>query len=74
MKNVIWDATLDNRYECSVERISEYGGNLRVFDIKTSSVLLEEEVPLAYGAKFGPDMEDIIQWQNKVVDLIDGKN
>lgn len=35
-------------------------------------VLERQNVGLSYGALFGPDVEDVLDWQQRAVDFIDG--
>jgi len=72
MEKPIWTATLDERYECNVTRNSHYSGQLKVFDNQEKKYLYDEEVRLSYGATFGPDAIDVVEWQDKVVEIVDG--
>ncbi len=67
----IWQATLDDRYDCRVERINEAHGLLTVNDTTNNQVLLSREVTLAYGAAFGPDVEDVAAWEDWCVEAVD---
>ena len=67
---IVWEAKLDEVYDCKVTRIDDYKGNLTVIDM-FDRVLLEEEVGLMYGATFGPDVSDVALWENKCVEVID---
>jgi hypothetical protein len=67
---VVWEAQLDEVYDCKVTRIDEYKGKLTVID-QFDRVLLEEEVGLMYGAMFGPDIADVSHWEDKCVEVID---
>lgn len=69
----IWEAQLDNRYDCTVERLDAYQGLLKVQDTQENRTLLEEHVSLAYGAQFGPDIDDVRTWEDKCVEIVDGK-
>jgi hypothetical protein len=71
-EQIIWTATLDDRYECKVTRNSHYSGQLKVFDNQEKKYLYDEEVRLSYGATFGPDAVDVVEWQDKVVEIVDG--
>ena len=72
-EQIIWTATLDDRYECNVTRNSHYSGQLKVFDNQEKKYLYDEEVRLSYGATFGPDAVDVVEWQDKVVEIVDGR-
>jgi hypothetical protein len=67
---VVWEAKLDEVYDCKVTRIDEYKGRLTVTDL-FDKVLLDEEVTLTYGASFGPDISDVALWEDKSVEVID---
>lgn len=68
---VIWQATLDDRYDCRVERINEAHGRLQVLDTTDQRMLLLKEVTLAYGAAFGPDVDDVADWEQWCVEAVD---
>jgi hypothetical protein len=67
----VWRATADNgRFVARVVRDTEgrsdpdswYHGILTAHDTRDGRELLRRPVVLAYGARFGPDMEDVEQW------------
>ena len=67
---IIWEAQLDEVYDCKVTRIDEHTGKLTVID-QFDRVLIEEEVGLMYGAMFCPDISDVSIWRDKCVEVID---
>ncbi len=67
--DALWEADLDDIYHCEVTRKTASLGVLRI--TKGSETLLEKEVSLAYGAAFGPDIDDVMQWQNDCLDFVD---
>ena len=77
MEIEIWKSTLDKRYLCRVVRIQRrgvkdgYAGKLTVTDTRHDSVIYEQAVGLAYGAAFGPDVDDVRQWEDLCVDVVD---
>jgi len=71
MIDLIWEATLDNQYKCQVIRLNEVHGQLSVVDNKTDNKLLERPVTLSYGARFGPDVDDLYYWQELCVETVD---
>jgi hypothetical protein len=74
MIDMLWDQTLDEgTYRGRVERVSGYRGRLIVTRVADEEVLLDEEVGLAYGAKFGPDMDDVMDWQKKTIAAVDNQ-
>jgi len=72
---VIWSAILDQRYKCEVQRTEPYKGELLVFDGKENDKLIHEvQLPISYNAQFGPDIVDVAEWQDIIIQTIDGKN
>lgn len=69
---IVWQAKLDEKYGCAVARIAERQGRLVVTNEETKEVLLDKQVPLAYGALFGPDMSDVTEWQELCIAVVDG--
>lgn len=67
----VWEAKLDNRYQCEVERVHDYAGRLTVTDTTNGAVLLNEEVTLSFAAMFGPDVADVADWQEKCAAAVD---
>ncbi len=67
----IWQAKLDDRYDCLVTRVNEAHGQLTVTDNTDKKVLLEREVTLAYGAQFGPDVDDVADWEEWCIQTVD---
>lgn len=71
-KDVIWQAELDGKYDCRVTRIDPVRGQLTV---RCGEVeILSEVVSLAYGAIFGPDIDDLQDWQYKCLAVVDRMN
>lgn len=68
----IWEARLDDRYDCQVTRINEAHGHLTVTDTTNKEILLSNEVTLSYGARFGPDVDDVADWEVRCVQAVDG--
>ncbi len=56
--NIIWQNTLDGKYECYVLRQTDAYGILRMTDTETSEVVLDREVPTS---KYFKD-RDILEW------------
>ena len=67
----VWETSLDERYDCKVERVEQYMGRLTVVDTAASVLLLEETVSLAYDAVFGPDVADVALWQEMCIKAVD---
>jgi hypothetical protein len=68
---VIWETGLDGKYSCTVTRNSERMGQLRVRDKATGAVILDKEVSLSYGAAFGPDVDDVMDWEDACIMAVD---
>lgn len=72
MSEVIWWGTVDNnKFDCHVYRVDENTGHFVVKVVDSGEELVNETVPLAYGAPFGPDVEDVCEWQGVALEAID---
>ena len=70
--NIVWRCKLDNRYLIEVQRTGERNAKLSVFDHERSDEEIASwDVELSYGAIFGPDVDDVSTWQEKVADFVD---
>lgn len=69
---IIWTSTLDGRYTVAVRRLAESRGELTIHD--GDKLLHREEVGLAYGAIFGPDVDDLGKWQDIATKVVDNLN
>ncbi|MEW6635469.1 MAG: hypothetical protein AB1425_01495 [Actinomycetota bacterium] len=67
--DVVWRSKLDGKYDVYVERTDDYTGVLKI--AMGEEVLHSEEVALAYGALFGPDVDDVADWQERAVRVVD---
>jgi hypothetical protein len=71
-ENLVWWTRLDDRYQVEVHRNPSTRPQLLVFDREQDmEVVHSEDVTLAYDARFGPDVDDVIQWQECVINVID---
>lgn len=68
----VWEAKLDGRYQCEVNRIDDYTGRYTITDEESGKVLYDNIVTLSYGAQFGPDVDDVCNWENIAMDIVDG--
>lgn len=69
-EDTIWESTVDDgRYHASV--VQQPGEKAHLVLREGDEVLLDEVVSLAYGAIFGPDVDDVAQWQERVIEVID---
>ena len=73
-KDIVWHSKLDERYLIEVRRTGSHTANLFIFDHNDEDKELTSfEVTLFYGAQFGPDVADVTEWQEKVIDFIDNR-
>jgi hypothetical protein len=69
---LVWGGIVDRRYISEVQRVTNQIGQLLVFDTRTlNEIIHQQEVNLSYGAQFGPDMADIEEWKDMVLQVID---
>jgi len=66
----VWTSTLDDRYIVAVRRLAEYRGKLTIRE--GDKLIHHQEVGLAYGAIFGPDVDNIREWQEIALKVVDG--
>jgi hypothetical protein len=69
--DLVWTSLLDGRYTVAVTRTTPYCGELTIAE--GANVLFRKEVSLAYDARFGPDVADVVSWQCDVITFIDGR-
>ena len=73
-EDVVWEATVDGHtWLAKVVGMesNEYRGILTVTRVSDDKEILREEVGLSYGAKFGPDVDDVNLWAQMVIGAID---
>lgn len=68
----VWEAKLDNIYNCFVERTGDYAGKLKIE--KDNTIVFEKDVSMMYNAIFGPDIADVNDWEQTCIDYVDGLN
>ncbi|KKQ32205.1 MAG: hypothetical protein US45_C0025G0008 [Candidatus Nomurabacteria bacterium GW2011_GWA1_37_20] len=69
---LVWRSKLDDRYLIEAHRIDNRNGKIFAFDHnKNDQEIFSMDVGLSYGAMFGPDVADVQEWQEKVIDFID---
>lgn len=69
--DTIWTNTLDaGAWHAEVIGTEPGHGLLRVLDAN-GVVVHSENVSLAYGAIFGPDVDDVETWKNRVTEVVD---
>ena len=68
--NVVWKNQVDNKYDVSVESGEDaYKGFLVIR--AGEKELHREAVCIGYGARFGPDINDVFVWENRCLEVID---
>lgn len=70
--DIIWESTMDSKYDVKVIGDGDYKGKLQIYE--GEKLLMEEPVGLAYGAIFGPDIDDVAQWQERAIEFVDKIN
>lgn len=72
MADIVWSGTVDDgTWLAQVVRTAEYEGRLTVTRVSDNEVILDELVGLSYMALFGPDVSDVVEWQDKAIEAID---
>lgn len=70
--NTVWQNTVDGgTWGAKVVRTKPYTGILTVWHVESGDEILSEEVGLMADALFGPDVDDVLSWQEKAIDAID---
>ncbi|MEE9214656.1 MAG: hypothetical protein V3U54_07655 [Thermodesulfobacteriota bacterium] len=71
-EDIIWWSKLDNRFLIQVRRLRENEATMCIFDHDNDDEMMScEQVSLAYGAIYGPDVADIATWQERAVEIVD---
>lgn len=71
---VVWKSRLDMKWDVRVKEVvegDETAAWLEIVDIATEEVVFTKPVSLAYGAIFGPDSDDVAEWQALAVSVVD---
>lgn len=73
--DLVWYGDIDNSaFRVIVPRIDESTGSLQVYDMRdpsTPKLLHKEDVTLYFGAPFGPDVSNVMEWQEKALEVVD---
>ena len=56
-EQIVWQATLDGRYEVVVVRVGPYRGKQTIYD--AGDTIFGKDVGLMCNAQFGPDIADV---------------
>lgn len=74
MEDIVWENTVDKGvWAVKVVRTAPYKGSLSVTKVETGDRVLEEPVGISYDAPFGPDVEDLQMWMDRVIEVIDAQ-
>lgn len=70
---IVWVTKLDGRFQVEVQRKNdEYKGVLCIFDHDANDTLVHAvDVGLSYGARLGPDIDDVLHWESVVIEFVD---
>ena len=71
MNYPIWESTLDKKFTVWVERVAPYEGELVISE--NGKMLTIKQVTISHDAMFGPDINDIRDWEIFCIDFIDNK-
>lgn len=71
MNYTIWQCKLDRKYDVRVERVAPYEGELVISE--NDKMLTVKQVTISHDAQFGPDINDIRDWEALCIDFIDNK-
>lgn len=66
---IVWNSTLDDRYDVVVTRTAPYQGELTISE--SGKILHRQNVGLMYGAIFGPDVADVFVWKQIAIEFVD---
>ncbi len=71
--DVVWQQTMDQgAFTLRVTRADEDTALLQVINNSNDDVILSRDrMPLAYGARFGPDVDDVAEWQAIALEAVD---
>jgi hypothetical protein len=71
--HVVYENTLDNNtWTVKVVRVRPYEGTLTITKVASSEEIHSQPVTLAYDAAFGPDVDDVADWQEIAIKVVDG--
>ena len=69
MNYIIWKSKVDKKFDVWVERVAPYEGELVISE--DGKMLTVQQVTITYDAKFGPDINDVRDWERVCIDFID---
>lgn len=70
-EDIVWTSRLDDRYIVTVRRTAPYRGELTITD--AGQVIHREAVGLMFDAIFGPDIDDVSNFQRIAIQVIDNR-
>lgn len=73
--DVAWAGVLDCIYGIEIVRDRPYYGIFKIFNLDNKELIyVEKDVAISFDAKFGPDVLDIHEWQEKGLEIIDNSS
>ena len=70
--NLVWWGQTEERFLIEVHRTNLELATLIIFDHTDGDrVLHQEEVSLSFGAVLGPDIRDVLKWEDRAIEMID---
>lgn len=72
MANTIWGSVVDGQWKVEAQQTGPGTAVLKIWN-SDDQLVYEKPVTLSYGAIFGPDVDDVTQWQMKALEFIDAQ-
>lgn len=74
-KPIAWKTELDHTWDIKVYRTegTDYKGTLVMKHKENETIVLEKEVDLSFGARWGADVSDVAMWQKWCIDVADAQ-
>jgi hypothetical protein len=68
----IWEDTVDNEtWKVQVVDKGSYKGELQIIRLADDELVHSEPVAVSFDAIFGPYYRDVMQWQDRAIEVID---
>jgi hypothetical protein len=71
-QQIIWESTLDNRYEVQVVRFAPYQGKLLIRE--AGEEIYSQRVGLMFDTLVGPVAADLDVWEEMAIDAINNRS
>ena len=69
--SVLWWDIFEDKYQVEVSRITDFIGNLAIFDNQQGKMIYETTVGLPRGPKTIADPDDVVFWTDLALTVID---